>query len=589
MKASKLFREPLLYFLILLSASYFALMAFGGPEISNIQISRNGVTENIQLPYSVEMAYNEIFTVSFDFSVKNTNAAKLSLTPDDCLKEIRINGKHIPLGSNGELCGYSQGAAMDFSKHVQKGVNHFEFRIINSGGGPGGLRVAKPYLGMSTLSFMHFVFVFLLLISIALILRKFHFKWIPVLIILFGVGMRLMAYSYMGPMENPYDVQAHLEYIEIIASEKRIPAMDEAWSTYHPPLYYVVSAAVKNMTSGFGPLLSDRVLQQIPLLLSFACVVLGVAFILSLLGNSGVSYLAALAAVSWPGFIFAAPRIGNDSLFYFGALLCMFFAQRYWFTHKNSAILLATLGASIALAAKSSGFVILGVWGIIYIWGAIRHLKTGSWKTLLTSALILLLFAGLSNHRTILDVFEGKKPELVGNAKGLNGGLRVQNTAGNYLYFDLKDYMLTPYTNAWGDSGGRQYFWNYAFKSSLSLYREIDLMNHPLGRILATALNTLALLIFAIALWGLLHLKLREVPAMLFTVFLFTALIYLRAGYPYVTANEFRYIFPVLFPVICFAVRGTQVLNHSCLRKLSYTGMFIFSVLSFVFVVSAKI
>ncbi|MDR1759899.1 MAG: hypothetical protein LBR60_05160 [Fibrobacter sp.] len=589
MKVSKLFRQPLLYFLILLAASYFVLMLSGRAGISNVQVSRNGVTETASLPYAAEMAYNEVFTVSFNFSVKNTNAAKLHLVPDDCLKEIRINGKAIHFNSESGLCSYSQGATVDFSKYVQKGTNLFEFRIINSGGGPGGLRIEKPYLGISTLSLMHFVFAFLLLMVIALILKKFRFKWIPVLIILFGVGVRLIAYSYMGPMENPYDVQAHLEYIEIVANEKRIPAADEAWSTYHPPLYYLISAAVKNITSGFGAMLGDRALQQIPLLLSFACVILGVAFILALLGNNKASYLAALVAVSWSGFVFAAPRIGNDSLFYFGALFCMYFAQKYWFTRKNSAILLATLGAAIALAAKSSGLVILGIWGIIYILSVFRTFKTGSWKTLLASAFILALFAGLSNHRMILDVFEGKKPELVGNAGGLHNGLKVQNAAGNYLYFDLKDYQLTPYTNAWEDRGGRQYFWNYALKSSLSLYREIRLMNYPLGRILATALNTLALFIFALALWGLLHMKSREIPAMLFTVFLFAALLYLRISYPYASSGEFRYIFPVLFPIACFAVRGTQTINHSGLRKLSYTGMFVFSILSFIFVLSAKI
>jgi len=583
----KILCEPLFYLLPLLAVLYFIIIP-PRMEISDVKITRDGKTENIKFPYSVAMAENEVFFISYNLSIKDKKTAKFKIVPDDCIQEILINGEIFPLNGIIGLCDYSRGAYLDFSKYVQEGLNRLEFRIMNVNG-PGGFRIKPLYIGgFRSISLIHCVFTLLLLFYIALILRKFKFKLIAISIILLGITVRLIVYSYTGPMQNPYDVDAHLEYIQIISEEKRIPKNDEGWSTFQPPLYYVISAVIKNIADRYDPNLSNRILQQESLLISFACVVFGVALILNLFGSGRIAYLAALVSVLWPGFVFAAPRIGNDSLFYFGTLFCMLFVQRFWRLHKNSDMLLASIGASIALAAKTTGFVILGVWVIIYILSVLRSLKVGSLRTLFASAFIIVLFAGLSNYRTIINVFDGKKMELIGNSSGLHGRLKVQNNIGNYLYFDLKDYLIFPYTDAWDDNGGRQYFWNYAFKSSLSLYREISLMNYPLGRILASALNISALIMFILALWGIIHSKFRDFPAMFFVIFSFAALIYFRASYPYSCSNEFRYIFPVLFPIVYFSIRGTQILYNSRLRILSYSSMLIFSILSFVFVISGK-
>jgi hypothetical protein len=370
--------------------------------------------------------------------------------------------------------------------------------------------------------------------------------------------------------------------MQIISEEKRLPQNDECWSCYHPPLYYTAFAVLKNISDRYDVNLTNRILQQAHLLLSFASIIFGVALILNLFGNSYVAYLAALISVFYPGFAIAAPRIGNDSLFYLGALFCMLFAQRYWRLHKNSNILLASIGASIALAAKATGFVILGVWVVIYIVGAMRYLKIGSLRTLFASIFIIALFVGFSNYRTVINILDDKKSSLVGNSSGLNNNLRVNNATGNYLYFDLQDYLLEPYASPWNDKGGRQYFWNYSLKTSL--FGEFRFWNAPVGYVFATILSVLALLIFMLALWGIAHAKFKDLPPLLFTVFLFAALIYLRVSYPYSCSNDFRYISPVLFPVIYFATRGTQILENSRLRKFSYTGMLAFAALSFAFI-----
>jgi len=580
MKIKKILREPLFYLLPLLVVIYLIIVP-ARTEISDIKLTRDSQTNSIKLPYSVDMEKGEFF-ISFNISVKNKNTAKFNIIPDDCIQKILINGEQFPLDGIQGLCDWSKGAYFDFSKYVEEGLNNFEIHILNHGG-PGGLRIDPPYNGFKSLLLIHYIFALLFLFSTALILRKFKFNFIPILIILLGISVRLISYTYIGPSHYAYDTGGHLEYIQIISEEKRLPKMNEGWSTYHPPVYYIASAVLKNVADKYDQNYTNRILQQANLLLSIASIIFGVAFILNLFGNRFVAYLAALISVLWTGYVLAAPRISNDVLFYFGALFCMMFAQRYWRIHKSSDMILATIGAVIAFSAKSNGYVILGIWILIHILDILRIWKIGSLKTLFAAMIIILLGIGLSNHRIIVDIYNGKKTELIGNISGLNGALGVKNDMGNYLYFDTKDYLLEPYVSPWDDRGGRQYFWNYALKTSL--FGEFRFWDAPAGRIVATMLGVLLLFIWVFALWGILHTKVRDLPAMLFTVFLFAALIYIRAKYPFSAVNDFRFILPVVFPVAYFSVRGVEILQNFRLRMLSYVILLSFAGLSLLFIV----
>ncbi|MCL2259768.1 MAG: hypothetical protein FWC15_00265 [Fibromonadales bacterium] len=574
----RILREPLLYLLPLLALIYIIIAP--RMDISDIKSTRGSSTENIKLPYSAEMPQGEIFYISFNLLNKN-NSVKLNIIPDNCIQEILINGEKFPLDGIDGICDYHKGVHFDFSKYVKKGMNHFEFRMQNHTG-PGGMRIGMPYTGARSLSFAHYVFALLLLLAIALILRKFEFKFVAISIILLGILARLIVYTYTGPAQNSYDTYGHLDYIQIIAEEKRLPKGNECWQCYQPPLYYIAFAVVKNAADWYEPSLTNRIMQQCNLLLSFMCVAFGVALILNLLGNNTRAHLIATVSVLWPGFALVAPHISNDILFYTTSLFCMLFAQRYWRTHKSSDMLLASIGAAIALAAKSNGLVILAAWAIIYIACAMRSLKIGSLRALLASVLIVALSIGLSHHKMVVNLFVNKNLNLVDNIGGMPDFLKVENKAGNYLYFDLKDYLLTPYADPYNDKGGRHYFWNYALKTSL--FGEYKQWDSPVGHIFATALSVLALLIFIFALWGVMHARFKDFPPMIFAIFLFAALIYFRISYPYTSSGCFRYIYPAVFPLVYFSVCGVQILEKPRMRRFSYAAIVAFFCLSFLFI-----
>jgi len=169
---SSVLRKPLFYVLPLLAALYLIVIP-AKMEISDVKITRNGRTENIELPYSVGMANNEEFFISYNLSVKNKKTAKFNIIPDDCIQEILINGKKFPLDGIQGLCDFRKGANFDFSKYVKEGLNHFEFRVQNNYG-PGGFRVEIPYGIYKSLSLIQHIFVLLFIIFIILALKKFH-------------------------------------------------------------------------------------------------------------------------------------------------------------------------------------------------------------------------------------------------------------------------------------------------------------------------------------------------------------------------------------------------------------------------------
>jgi hypothetical protein len=169
----KILRRPLFYLLLLLAVLCFMVIPDARMEISNIKITRNEKTENTKLPYSADMASNEVFLISYDLLVKDKKTAKFNIIPNDCIQEILINDKKFPLKGIQGLCNGSVGVHLDFSKYVEKGLNHFKFSIINIDG-PGGLWVEIPYSIFESLSLIQYIFIVLFWVFIMLMLKKLH-------------------------------------------------------------------------------------------------------------------------------------------------------------------------------------------------------------------------------------------------------------------------------------------------------------------------------------------------------------------------------------------------------------------------------
>ncbi|MCL2284285.1 MAG: glycosyltransferase family 39 protein [Fibromonadales bacterium] len=572
----RVFKEPLLYLVPILVLSWF-LINPRQMTVNNIEVRYNGNTEYAKFPIFKNLPADNIFTVSFDLQLLKNGACKYMVVPDDCIRKITINGKDMPLDGINGLCDL-RGIEIDFCEYLSLGDNKIEFVIYNSWG-PGGLTFER----VKDLSYVPKIgFAIVLLTVVFFLLRKLKFGFRACAAVLLGIAIRLIFYNGTSAADFGHDFNEHIKYIQMVAEEKRIPDLNECWVCYHSPVYYAASAVVKEISNVYDGSIFYNILRQMQLLFSFATLAFGVALLFKTFESKGIAFIASLLWVVWPGFIIASDRISNEIPFYFGTMLCIYFASLWWKKPGNSHFIFATLGASLAFAFKSTGFVVLGAWAIIFVCGIFVHLASSfricSLKAALLGIMIVLAFAAVSQHRVIVNVLNGEKAALIGNATGLNGGLKVKNEPSSYLYFDVENFLTEPYTSPWDDKQGRQYFWNYAFKTSL--FGEFRVWDSAAGRALSTLISFFALISIAFSLWGLLHLNIKEFPIALFLLALFAALMFARIQYPYSCTNDFRFIVPALLPLSYFSIKGIHILSIGRLKMAGYFSIVIFVFLS---------
>ncbi|MCL1955700.1 MAG: hypothetical protein FWF63_00125 [Fibromonadales bacterium] len=229
------FRDPLFYSLPLLAVLYFIAIP-AKIEFSDIKVTRGDNTEDIKLPYSVDMADGEEFIISYDLSVKNKKTVEYKVIPDNCIREIWINGENVPLDGIQGLCDYTMGVNLDFSEYIEKGLNHFEFHLQNDSG-PGGFRVEISYNAFKSLSLIQHIFVLCFMFFIVLALKKLH-----------NLKLNLET-IFVCALIFPFVVYAFMELCVRIDYE-----LSGAYQVWDAPVYYAIGRGIINGIAPWGGL-----------------------------------------------------------------------------------------------------------------------------------------------------------------------------------------------------------------------------------------------------------------------------------------------------------------------------------------------
>lgn len=154
----------------------------------------------------------------------------------------------------------------------------------------------------------------------ALALAAVHLAWLG-----------LFATSFLAlPLRTGFDASGHLEYVALLRERGALPLATEGWSTYHPPLYYALVAALQEGAAAFAPGW-EVALTKLP---SFAA---GLA----------QAWLAwALAAVLVPG----RPLLAAVGVLFAGALPLNLYASAYV---SNEPLHAAAFGLAVWLCARA--------------------------------------------------------------------------------------------------------------------------------------------------------------------------------------------------------------------------------------------
>lgn len=565
----KCLRIPEVY-LALLLALCVAVVGANKITVEDVELRRGDVAVDTSLPLSKKFNEGERFKVSFKIKNRFGNSFDLRIIPDDCARGLRVDDRSVPLSSRAGLCDYGRGFVLTHGELDSLGVKSGSLFVLDveNHGGDGGLNVSVENTGNALVAMMRILVIVLLLALTLVISRRIGTSWGLSLVLALGVALRVAFFMDLPKYDKfGHDVDGHVAYVHYIAENYSLPSDDECWTCYHPPVYFATSVPAFKVAPALGFANVEGLGAQ-SLVLSMMFLLIGFAFFRNFM--SGGSLVVSTALLSfWPVLILAAPRIGNDQMFYVFHALCLWGGVRYLNSGRGKFLVLASVSTALAFWTKSTGVVTIGV---LFLFAAMGYVKNAvslkpKKSELVSWALFALMLVGIA-----IDKFVGDA-NLVGNSQSLHSGLKVGSTASNYLFFDVKTFMTEPYTSPWRDEMGRQYFWNYALKTSL--FGEFILLKNATGTLLATLISGsfLGLVIYAVRGFWETRLKAIHWILLLQGVAFFAALASLRNKIPFSCSNDFRYIVPVLLSVIPFVAMGINLEKASLKWKVLGYGL----------------
>jgi hypothetical protein len=613
----------IIFFVILNYLLYFCYSGFFEWKITPLEVLREEASLNFrQNSVFFEGLAGEIFTARFVVE-KNNLLNWIRIIPDDEVVEIKVNGQVLPLEvvEKAKLKDYVKGFCFPLRKFLGKGYNLVEIKVINNGGRAGikVLNTSKNIVVFIIFLLLKSVFFILCSLVIFKLSIKKEIKFLLSLSILTGI---LIA-SITDYNQKTHDVDSHIEYIEYISNNYKLPHPDSGWVYYHPPLYYILSAVLWKITPEinlFSKDLKREMLQYLSLFIWLGYSIFSILifkefidrifisrktifsenktikFILKKMDITKGEFLLIFCStifLFWPSNILHSIRIGNDILLYLFSSISLYYIVRFYSSKGKFDFVLSIIFSALAILTKTSGIILFVLLGIILMlhWKN----KTIENKTFLKNISLLclsfLLVIPFAFRKVGYSLFFRKNLSIptviVGNTTDLDSRLFVKNELQNYVWFDVKSFITEVFVNPWEDTGGRQYFWNYLFKTAL--FGEFN-YNSVFHRNLGVLISILFLVLLIITLWGFFYLNNQEkkelIPVTLYLLFSLIAMIILRAMVPASCSNDFRYILPSLIPFCLLMTFSVSKLAASKRKKISLiligTGI-IFSLSSILF------
>ncbi len=544
--------------MLLWAGAWWAL----APSLSQTML-RDGVKNTpVSLPLQQNSGGKDV-EIAAVLTVGPIHPTHYLVTVDDCLRELAVNGVAL---TDRALPVCNGPGTLDLGPRLHAGRNTLTARIRDDGGilvfslAPSAL---DPLMILLLAAGVAMIGAY----AVSLMQRgsRDRMAWLLAGTVTGGIALRIVYFLSTSYTVHAYDWDGHVEYVRYVAAHFLIPQAQKGWEFYQPPLYYFLTGTMMRagqwIGRGGGQLLEDT--RVISLALAIGGVLLGVWLGRLLFpekrSRPAVALFAALLAAA-PGLVFFSSRITNDTLFvplsflWFGTLLSWWKQGRPLQWHLSSVLLaLCLLTKSNALPYLPIAFVCLAVRPGLRLRERVR-------LGLLGGGIIALLSGWIFVLRFLVE----RETFIVGNR--LNGAMGVTNTPGHLLSFNPFRILAHPFNDNWNDANGRQYFWEYLFKSAVvgewnfgTALRPLTLLLQ-LFRLLVLGLTAIGLVAETRPRWR------RMFPVLLTLVILLGAALAYRVRSPFSANQDFRFIPLVIVPAAFYAVRGWQTLRAGLRR-----------------------
>ena len=550
---------------------------WGGIRIESTQAAfANHAFKPVKLPLSTDHIGN--YRVKVTLTGIEQGEQQVRIYPDDEIHALSINGHNISLAgiSREQRRNYSAGFVISLPHLMPGRANILEASLHNSSN-PAGFNIESA----ERVRIDKQLSIFLLLVAIIAVLRR-HLPITPAQNIIAILGI-LCCVSYLAVTDErtrTFDVfegGGHKDYIEYLIEHRALPLPGDGWEYHQPPLYYLTAALVK-VAAGVDSNLHGELWGQLVALFFWTCfLVSGLACLRQAFKqHQTLLLLVSLSLALWPSGIIHSIRIGNDLPLYAFYSLSFYYILRWWGSRQSKWLLWASLWMAASLMTKSNGLAVAGILGILmllHLYGLVRkpHLRQTNQPAILRDA---ALAGGFFIAALALNFADNIKHYLDGTSKDwllsnvsemINPRLKVENTLANYLIFDSATFIEKPFISTWDDDYGRQYFWNFVWRSALSSEFFFT------GKTLQTwgvinGLLLLAMLSGAIIFYlqkqpitpiGSIKRSLyRQAPWVMALIFPFILLLAYRIKVPLSCNTDFRYIYPVLVAILFFVAQS---------------------------------
>jgi len=482
-----------------------------------------------------------------------------------CIEQVRMANKPIYTTS---IC---KETVLDLSPYLSEGLNGMALEI-HAEEPEAAIYVSPKLVGAQAFSTAGCLGLF----AVAAALLMYTARAMGLNTASGGIAVLGMAYFsfwlYFWPnLSYTADLPGHLPYILHMIDHWMQPYDYHGHEEFHPPLYYFIAARVFHLfdTGPINPLTAVRAFS-IAMYMVFC--LYGLATLRLTTRKIGLAYYVGCALiVFWPAGILKATNINNDIPMYalWGAVF--YYIVRSFQERSIGCLQAAVVLTGVAFMVKSNAWVPLGITGACALYG----LYSGKWswrqwfsrRSLMAAGVLCLgIIANMGRiiymkffhqQNVVMEYFGYPRQDI--------------HPFSYFVRFDIASFIEHPFVMFDKEPA----FLNFFLKSML--YNESSCNAPHFLPFLLSLLNILLLLWFAITIFGVLMrlINSRQERAGLYlhiiavTVSVVASMMFTFVD-RYVFCQNFRYVLPMLIPLVILFVRGMETANDNRFFKPLY-------------------
>lgn len=416
---------------------------------------------------------------------------------------------------------------------------------------------------------------------------------ILLLIFFAGTALRIF-YVWLTPVDvRSYDWEGHLEYIDYVYIERMLPPFDQGWQFYQAPLYYVLAAmwmqagALLGMADAGGDTLTFiQVLSLCISILTLRALLWVGALLWKHTSNLSMEMLFATKMAFFSGIVMLAPRVSNDTLSFLFSTLTLGALLRWQSAASWASWAWIWALVGLGLLTKNSALLLVPAAGLAMLVST----RLSVWRKFQQTAVAAMIALAVAGWHTIPRAIEELRADSfpIGNIQSLHPDLMVGNGADAYFIFRPAQVVLDPFNDTWIDDHGRQYFWEFFFKSAF--FGEFWYSDRLLAVASVIALHGLVVVLLSVIGWiALLRARnplLTPVSAVMF--FVLAGQLLLRFRLPFSPSQDFRFSLLLAPCIAALAIHGCLRLPEP-LRAASESVLWAIALLQIGFIVGASL